>query len=292
MNILVTGATGQLGNEVATLLADQSNDIQLFALVRDLEKDSAKALAAKGVQLLVGDYNEPDTLAKAFEDIDKLYFVSGTDIPNRSRHHENVVEAARKANVKHVLYTSFARKNDTDASPIAFLASSHIQTEELLKSSGMDYTLLRHSLYADVIPMFIGNAVDSGTIYLPAGDGKTSYATRSDMAKGAVAILTSEGHENKIYDITGSEAVSYHEIATYLSDITGKSISYTSPAAEEFEKVLSEAGLPAPIIQMTAGFAEAIKQNEFDETSDTLEKLIGHKPVSVKAYLQQVFASK
>ena len=288
--ILITGATGQLGSEVAALVAKRAGASSVAALVRDPSKAETKLPA--GLDLRVGDYDDYDSLVKAFAGVNKLYFVSSSDVAHRVKQHQNVVKAAQEAGVSHVMYTSFQRQNETDSSPIAAVAEAHLKTEAWLKASGLSYTILKHTLYTDLIPMFIGEDVlDRGVIYQPAGQGKAAFLLRHDMAEAGAAVLTTEGHENKEYVIAANQAYSYADIASILSDITGKDISYVSPSKEEFTNTLSEQGVPDEIIGMSVGFAEAIKQGEFEGTSSAVETLTGRQPTSLPEYLKSVYTT-
>ncbi|MBI3134343.1 MAG: SDR family oxidoreductase [Bacteroidetes bacterium] len=288
--ILVTGATGNLGASVVDFLLNKTNSTLISALVRDPQNAKALELKAKGVETRTGDYNDFTSLVNAFKGIDKLYFVSGSDIQNRYKQHENVVKAAKEAGVKQVVYTSFSRKNETETSPIAMVADSHIRTENLLKASGLNYTILKHGIYMDMLPLFLGDqVVKSGVAYFPAGDGKVSFTLRNDMAEAAAVILTTEGHANKIYDMTNTQTVSFSEIAAAISNASGTAVTYVSPAPEEYIQTLSSAGVPMEYVGMFAGFAEAFKQGEFDQVSDFMESLIGRKPTSVSQFLSQVY---
>ncbi|HWK07337.1 MAG TPA: SDR family oxidoreductase [Puia sp.] len=287
--ILVTGATGPLGKAVVEFLLKKTPGSNIAALVRDPAK--AETLKGQGVDIRQGDYNNYDSLVKAFTGIDKLYFVSGNDIPNRSVQQANVVRAAKQAGIKHILYTSFQRKNETFSSPIALVAQAHLETETALKESGIPYTILKHTLYTDMLPIFIGDKVlETGVIFQPAGEGKVSYATRSDMAEAAANILTGQGHENKEYEISGNQAWSYPEIAKIISEITGKSITYVSPTQEVFKQELTKAGVPDHYIGLFGGFGEGIRQGEFDLTDPTLEKLLGRQPTSLREYLKTIYS--
>lgn len=287
--ILVTGATGPLGKAVVEFLLKKIPGSNIAALVRDPAK--AEALKVQGVDIRQGDYNDYGSLVKAFTGIDQLYLVSGNDIPNRTTQQVNVVRAAKQAGVKHILYTSFQRKNETASSPIALVAQSHLETETALKESGIPYTILKHTLYTDMLPIFIGDKVlETGVIFQPAGEGKVAYATRSDMAEAAANILTGQGHENKEYEISGNQAWSYPEIAKIISEITGKPITYVSPTQEVFKQELTKAGVPDHYIDLFGGFGEGIRQGEFDITNPTLEKLLGRKPTSVREYLKKVYS--
>lgn len=291
--ILVTGATGNLGEAVINFLLSKINAGNIVALARDTDSDKAKELKAKGVEVRKGDYNGYSSLVNAFKGIDKLYFVSGNDVVNRNQQHEHVINASKEAGVKHILYTSIPRKNETDASPIAMITGSHIKTENRIKESGLNYTFLKHNIYMDMLPVFLGKQVlESGIVYFPAGEGKVSFTLRNDMAEAAAAILTSEGHENKSYDITNNTAVSFSEIAGGISKASGKTLSYVSPSREDYIKTLSGAGVPMEYAEMFAAFGEGFKQQELDQTNDFIESLIGRKPLSIDQFLANIYASK
>jgi len=289
--ILVTGATGQLGAAVTESLLKQTDAANVSILVRDAEK--AAAFKAKGVNVLIGDYDNYPSLVAALLGIDKLYLVSGNDIVNRAAQQEKVIKAAKEAGVKHILYTSFQRKQEVEKSAIEMIATSHIQTEEHLKASGLTYTLLQHGLYADIIPLFAGGQLlETKSIYLPAGSGKASYALRTDLAEaGAIILLDETGKfDNKEIELTGITAVSWEEIATNISSIVGENITYTSPSADEFKTVLTNAGVPAEYIGLFSAFSLAIGAGEFDEATDDLESILGRKPATVQSYLESVYA--
>jgi len=286
--IMVTGATGNLGSQILQLLIKKAGSKGLSAIARDPSK--LASVREQGVNVVQADYENKESLLKAFQGIDILYFVSGSEIDKRMKQHKNVIDTAKEAGIKHVVYTSFQRKTETNASPVAPIASAHVQTEKWLKGSGLTYTILKHALYSDVIPMFLGeNVIEREVIYQPAGDGKVSFASRSDMAAAAAVTLTTEGHGNNTYEIAGSESYSYNDIAKILSDLSGKQIVYVSPSAEEFRKTLADAGVPAGIIEMTSMFNEGIRQGEFDFPDPTLEKLIGRQPQSVEDFLKTVY---
>jgi NAD(P)H dehydrogenase (quinone) len=286
--ILVTGVTGHLGRAVLDKLLAKVPASNVKVLVRDAAK--AETFKPLGVEIAIGSYDDKASLVAAFQDTDKLYFVSGNDVANRGPQHENVVNAAIAAKVGHVVYTSVQRKNESATSPLAFVASTHLLVENLLKASGLKYTIMEHGLYAEVIPMFVGDRVlETGIIFQPAGEGKTAYALREDMAEAGVAVLTGEGHENRSYVITGSKALSYPEIAAAITAATGKEVNYVSPAVEDFKAELTKVGVPEMYIGIFAGFSTAVKEGEFEEVSGDLEKLIGRKSGSVEDYLKTVY---
>jgi NAD(P)H dehydrogenase (quinone) len=289
-NILVTGATGHLGKAVTESLLKKTTSNNISILVRDANK--ASTFKAQGVDVRIGDYDNYASLLAAFKGIDKLYMVSGNDIANRIQQQDNVVNAAREAGVKHVLYTSFQHKNETDSSPIAFIAKGHLNTEQKLKASGLTYTILAHGIYADMIPIFAGKQLlDTKTIYLPAGDGKTAYALRTDQAEAGANVLLDETgkYNNKTIELGGNEALSWKQIAAIITEITGEQINYVAPSVEEFTNTLTQAGVPAEYIGMFAAFSLAAKEGEFENVTNNLEAILGRKPVSVYSYLQSVY---
>lgn len=287
-NLLVTGATGGLGQAVVENLLKTVSPDQLSVLVRDPAK--AADLQARGVTVMQGDYTDYASLTKAFAGIDKLLLVSSNEITQRVPQHTNVITAAKAAGVKHLVYTSAQRKTDDGSSAISFVTEAHVATEKLLKESGLTYTILRNGLYLDVLPQFMGPQVlETGTIYLPAGTGKGAFASRRDMGAAGAAVLTGTGHENHVYEITANTSYSFADIAKILSDLSGKPVHYVSPSAEEFGTALTQAGVPAEGIQMATAFSVAIGQGEFDSPNSTLTTLLGHAPESAADFMKAAY---
>tara|TARA_B100001109_G_scaffold255615_1_gene259546 strand:- start:4576 stop:5445 length:870 start_codon:yes stop_codon:yes gene_type:complete len=288
--ILVTGATGQYGSKAIEYLITKGVSPQnIAALVRD--KNKAETLKAKGVEIRVGDYNDVASLKQAFSGIDQLLFVSSSEVENRESQHKNVVEVLKDSTIKQVLYTSFVRNTPAENSAIQFLQDTHEKTEKWIKESGVNYTFLQNSLYADFVPVFLGDqVVEHGSIVQPAADGKLNAVLREELAEAAAVILTTEGHENKTYPLTNSNSYTYEEIAKELSEKVGKTITYQSPEADAFAKMLSDAGVPEEFIGMTVAFAQAQAQGELAVESSTLSDLLGREPKSIHAILGEVYA--
>lgn len=288
--ILVTGATGQFGKStIDFLLKNGISSTNIVALVRDEEK--AIDLKNHGVELRNGDYDNYSSLVRAFSGVEKLLLVSGSDIIKRSIQHKHVISAAKEAGVKHIVYTSFLGKDETKTSPLWVVIESHLQTEAWLKESGLGYTILRNTLYMDLVPAFLGEKVlETGVIYLPAGDGKVGAVLRSEMAEATAHILASAEHVGKTYNITNNEAFSYQEIAQLLSDKTGKAVNYISPSAAEYAQTLTEHGVPADFIGLFTGFAVAQANGELETTGSDLEHLLGRKPTTIQTFLNQIYS--
>lgn len=291
---LITGATGSLGNSVAKYLSKSVNTSEIVVLVRDKNSDKAIELKELGFELRKGDYDKPDQLASAFEGVEILYFVSASDITSRVTQHKNVVEAAKKAGVKHVVYTSAGRKDESADSPVALVMDAHIKTENWLKESGLNYTILRHNLYAEVIALFLGDKetlLNSKTIFLPTGNGKTGFALRDDLAQAGAAVLKdSAKHQNKIYTLDGPESIDFVKVAEIFTKITNTEIAYVSPDVETFKSTMTSYGVPEEAIQMMLAFSLGIAQGEFDSNAKDLEQLLGRKPKDVAAFLEQVYS--
>lgn len=286
--ILVTGATGALGTATIDFLLKKTSPDNIAALVRDPEK--ATALKEKGIEIRVGNYDDPASLEAAFRGVDALYFVSGSDIASRATQHQNVINAAKSAGVKHLVYSSFDRSTEDGSSPIAFVADAHLKTEQWIRESGIPYTLMQHGLYADMLPMFLGDKViETGVVYQPTDNGKAAFTLRNDMAEAAAAVLTSKGHDGKTYRIVADEALSYGDVAAQISDLTGKNIRHVSPSTEEYVQTLIGAGVPADYAGFFAAFASAIKAGEFSNTDSDIEQLIGRKPTDVKSFLKTAY---
>ena len=287
--ILITGASGHFGTATIQFLLQKgfaASDIK--ALVRSEEK--AAPLRAMGVSIAIGDYTNYNSLLEAMKGVDKLFLISSSDIENRSEQQINAVNAAKEMGVKHILYTGFERKNESASSPIAFIAQSHIDTEDAIKKSGMNYTILRNSLYAETIPMFLGEKVLEQGVFFPTGNGAAAFATRTDMAEAAANILMTEGHENKEYFTSNTENYTFDQIAQFLSEIAQKPIANHNPSTEVYTAALESAQVPPMYIAMFAGFAGAIAQNEFYTEKSDLEQLLGRKPEGVGEFLKKTYS--
>jgi NAD(P)H dehydrogenase (quinone) len=289
--ILITGATGNFGKAAINFLLKKNIPaVNIVAFIRNESK--AEDLKAADVEIRIGDYTNIPSMIEAFKGIDKVLFISASDIAERTKHHENVMTAIKASDVKYIVYTSFIRDEIAKDSPIGFLTDAHIKTEQWLKESGKKYTLLRNNLYLDYVPVYIGEKVLETGVYFPAGEGRGAYALRDDMAEAAANVLISNGHENMAYNISNSVTYSFGDVAEVLTAITGKTVKYISPSQEEYEQTLTKAGIPVDYIGMFAAFAESIKLGEFNKPGNDLENLLGRKPISLKTYFQSIYGSK
>ena len=288
MKILITGSTGHLGGATIDFLIKKIPANSIAALARNSEK--AKTLAEKGVDVRIGNYDDYQSLVKAFQGIDKLLLISASELINRSAQHINAINAAKEAGVKHIVYTSFIRQKDDPNSALWFIAKDHVETEKHLVQTGIPYTLFKNGFYMDMVTDFIGtNVLETQTIFLPAGKGKVNFALRNEIAEALANVLTTEEHGNKSYNIGGETTVSFREIADCLTEISGKKISYISPDVETYKQELSKHNMPEQAVNMVAAFAVAFSENAMDVPSKDLNNLLGRNATDVKTFLSETF---
>lgn len=289
--IAITGATGNLGSAVIEFLIQNGTaPSNIIALARSKEK--AQGLAEKGVVIKIGDYNQYPTLVEAFKGASKLLLISSSDIENRIQQQQNAVNAAKEAGVQHILYTSIQRQSDSPASPINFVTHSHIATENAIKESGMNYTLLRNNLYMEILPWVLGEQVFETGVFYPAQEGRIAYTSRSDMAEATANILQGGEHENKEYNISNPHSLSFGEVAQHLSEISGKTINYISPSFETYKTTLVGAGVPEMAVNMLGGFALGAEKGELVAGNSDLPALLGRDAVTYKEFLNGLYAAK
>ncbi|MFK4067554.1 SDR family oxidoreductase [Streptomyces sp. NPDC029674] len=274
MSIVVTGATGHLGRHVIEgLLAAQVPAGQIAAVVRDKEK--AADLAGRGVELRVADYSAPETLRGVFAAGDRVLLISGSEVGRRVEQHRAVVDAAREAGVALLAYTGILGGPDADFE----LAAEHKVTEQLILDSGLPHTFLRNGWYHENYTEHLAPVLEHGAVVASAGDGRVASAARADYAAAAVAVLTGEGHEGKVYELSGDVAWSFAEYAAEVAAQTGKDITYANVSAEQHLAVLTGAGVPEPMAAVLVDVDAAIGRGRLAGTSGDLARLIGRPTV-------------
>jgi NAD(P)H dehydrogenase (quinone) len=283
--LLVTGATGHLGSAVLSQLLKKTKASEISVLARDENK--ADVLKTKGIDVRIGSYDDTSSLDQAMRGIDKLLLISGNG-PNRLQQHKNVVIAAKKAGISHIVYTSISIKNMKTAAIRPIMESISL-TDDFIQESGLKYTLLRNTLYTGGTPLFGGERIIKTGIFLPTGDGKVPFALRREMGEAAANVLLQNGHENKTYEITGSELYSYQDVARELSDLSGQTVTYTAADPAVFATKIKEFGLPEIVNHIVAGFSEDVKNHQFEKVTKDLENLLGRKPTALKASLKEIY---
>lgn len=288
--LLVTGATGHLGKEVVKFLISKVSPKEIAILARSEAK--AKELELAGVKIQIGDYRDYNSLTKAFQGIEKILLISSSDLHDRATQHINAIKAAKEVGIKHIYYTSFQRKKEDSSSPIWFIAKDHLETEKYLKESGIAYTIFRNGFYMDIIPDFIGNAVETGKLIFPAGNGKISCILRKDIAETIANVLLSKGHENKEYEIANDTSYPFQEVANTLSKITNRQVEYFSPTPQEYKEQLLQLNLPQMLVEMSTAFGTAFSLGEMDIPSPTAKQILGRELTTLAEFLTQYYKSK
>lgn len=278
----ITGATGQLGCLVVEKLKERgvSSD-SLVALVRTPAKAADLQIEAR-----VFDYAKPEILVESLKGIDHLLLISGSEIGQRFAQHANVIEAAKKANVKWIVYTSLLHADTSSLN----LAEEHLATEKALKASGIAYTILRNGWYTENYTGSVAGAVAGGAFIGSAGDGKISSATRADLAEAAAVVLAGPVQDGKVYELAGDETYTLSDLTAEISRQTGKTIPYKNLSEAEYANALKGFGLPEGLAQAIAGWDIGASKNDLFDDGKELSKLIGRPttPLSevVKAALK------
>ena len=276
MRIAVTGATGHLGGLVIeNLLAKGIKASDIVAIVRSEEK--AKKLGEQGINIAVAAYEDEVALAAALQGVDRLVFISASEVGKRVDQHANIISAANIAGVSFIAYTSLLNLDSSEL----FLAPEHQATEKMLADSGIDHVLLRNGWYWENFASALDTGRSMGKFFSAAGEAKVSGAARKDYAVAAAAVVTSEGHAGKTYELAGAPALSYPEISAQVGEVLGKHVEYVDLSVEDYEKSLVEAGLPADFAAGLAGADLVIEQGALLSESTDLQDLIGRPSSSV-----------
>ncbi|MCW5773206.1 MAG: SDR family oxidoreductase [Rhodospirillaceae bacterium] len=276
--IAVTGATGQLGRLVVAALLNKRLAAPLVAVVRDPAK--AGDLAGKGVLTRQADYEQPKGLQEAFAGVEKLLLISGSELGRRAVQHAAVIDAARRAGVALIAYTSVLH---ADRSTLG-LAEEHRQTEADLRQSGVPHVLLRNGWYSENYTAAIPQALAHGAVFGSAGQGRIASASRSDFADAAAAILASvEDQAGRIYELAGDDAYTLEEFAAELSRQAGVPIRYQDIPEADYRNALIGAGLPQALAAMIAQSDAAARDGALFDAGRQLSKLIGRPTTPLKA---------
>lgn len=267
---VVTGATGQLGRLVIEQLLKSVPAGHIIAAVRSPEK--AADLAAQGVQVRKADYSQPSTLDSAFKGAERILLISSSEIGQRATQHQAVIDAAQRAQVKLLAYTSVLHANIS----LLSLAEEHRQTEAALARSGLPFALLRNGWYTENYAASIPAALEHEAMFGSAAEGRISSASRADYAQAAVAVLTSpEDQAGRVYEWAGDEAYTLSEFAAELSRQAGKTVPYTDLPQADFQAALIQAGLPAYVADLLADSDAAAAKGALFDDSRQLSAVLG-----------------
>lgn len=280
--LLVTGASGNVGGLVIEWLL-KNYEGSIIATTRHPEKLSN--LADRGVIIRKADFDKPESLEEAFTGANRMLLIS-TDtigIPEiRLAQQTHAVQAAVKAGVEHIVYTSFFNPEPGTAN---VTAADHYATEQAIKDSGLTYMILRNNLYGENLVQAISPASERGQYVSAIGEGKISYVARQDCALAAATALASSNSENRILKITGPESLSGQDTASLLSETVGKPVVYVPLNNKQLVGMYESFNMPKPMAEALASFDAASAKGEYEEVSEDFLKLTGKAPMTMKQFL-------
>jgi NAD(P)H dehydrogenase (quinone) len=282
-SIVVSGASGGLAGEAIQALLRRGVTFDKLVLVtRTPEKLSA--YASNGAQVRLGDFSKPETLDAAFKGGAQLLLISTNGADDRVAQHTAAIGAARRAGIRRIVYTSFI--NATLDNPAA-VARDHRLTEEALTRSGVAYTILRNQLYMDGLVTEAAQALKTGDLYSNGGRGKWAPVARRDCADVAATVLTTSGHERRIYDITGPDLINRQDFAKLVTEVTGQRVRVIDVDDATFIQRAIQGGMPETAARASASLGVAIRANALNIRAEALQILLGRKPMSVRELLTE-----
>lgn len=281
MTVVVTGASGQLGQFAAERLLERLGGPNV--ILASTRPGELERFARQGADVRYASFDEPESLPNALAGAERMLMISTTAIGRRREQHGAAIAAARSAGVRQIVYTSATAPSPE--SPVAPIRE-HAATEAMLRESGLAWTVLRNGLYAELLVLSGAPAVESGRYVHNAGDGRTSYVSRADCAAAAAAVLADGGHENTVYDVTGPELHTQAEIAALLSEVSGRPVEAVEVSDEERIAALEASGMPPEAAARAASWGTAIRLGQLEVLSTAVSDLTGSPPRSVREVLE------
>lgn len=276
--LFVSGAGGKLGRLVIEALLSRGYEGRIIAGTRRPEE-----LQISGVEVRKADFSDPAGLATALRGVDRMLLIS-TDALGEARRTQqlNAVAAAKAAGVKRIVYTSMPHPEPGSVIP---MAEDHYPTEQAIKASGLEYAILRASWYIENLFGSLPSALASGKWYSSAGEGRVSYLPRADVARSAAGALLSDEPGNRVFTLTGTEALTNREVAAIVTEITGKPIEVVDVTDADVTAGMLAAGLPQHVAELLTTFEIGYRQGALSMVTNAVETLWGTKPQSVRAFL-------
>jgi NAD(P)H dehydrogenase (quinone) len=296
VSFLVTGASGSFGQLVTRLLLTRVPASELILVTRN--PAALAPLAARGVTVRFGDFDEPESLRTAFAGGERMLLISTLSVGRRAEQHKRAMDAAIAAGIEYIAYTS---SGGAHARNPALVIADHLKTELLLKDCGVPFTILRDSLYSQsALTQIAPRALAIGKWISNSGEGRVPFVSRNDCTACALTVLTEGGHEGRTYELTGPELLSYREVAAIASEIDGRPCEYTPVSDEQMAAMLAAAGVPPEYVEgmYTKGVGTSsirdivtyeigVREGWFAVESNDVERILGRRPVS----LREVFAA-
>jgi len=281
MTVAVTGASGHLGRRVADFLLERRDPSEVVLLTRTPE--ALASYSERGVAVRYADFDESATLGEAFSGVERVLLISALDFERRTGQHRAAIGAAKTAGVRHVIYTSIPEPAGNPAAA----APSHLATEVAARESGLAWTFLRNSLYADFQVPVVAQAIASGQIVTSAGDGRVAYVARDDCAAAAAAVLTQDDHEGRAYDITGPQAIGPQDVAALAAELGGRPVEVVSVDDDALVAGMIEAGAPEAVARIRLSFVVAAREGFLDSVTSAVQDVTGDAPMSLRQVVEQ-----
>lgn len=282
MKLLVTGATGKLGAKIMETLLETVPAEQLAVSVRNPEK--AEKFKAQGIDVRHGDFDQPETLDSAFAGIDRLLIISADgDNETRIRQHTAAVEAAQRAGVKFIAYTSLGNASESNV----FLAPPHRATEAAILKTGIPYSFLRNNWYLENEIPSIQGVLAGAPWVTSAGSGKVGWALQQDYAEAAAAVLIGEGHENTVYELSG-KPMTQEELATAVGKVIDKEVPVLQVDDAAYADIMKQAGIPDFVVPILVEIQQGIRANALAIESDDFEKVLGRPATPIEQGISEI----
>ncbi|MBA3924579.1 MAG: SDR family oxidoreductase [Nostocaceae cyanobacterium] len=282
--ILVLGATGNVGSQVVKGLVEAGANVR--AAVRSLQK--AAALKSDKVSLAEFDTEKPETFDTTFADVEKVFLIT-TLIPNLVEVQTNLVAAAKKAGVKHIVKLSGM---GAEIEPGVTMTRWHRAVEKAIEASGMSYTFVRPNGFMQNYSNFSGQTIKAqNAFYLPMGDGKVSHIDVRDIASVAAVALTQDGHAGKAYEVTGPTAISNAEIAEIISTVVGRKIDSVDVPEDTARQEMQKSGMPDSLVDANLELYGIYKAGYAAEVTSVVEQVTGKKAISFEQFAQDSVAA-
>ena len=281
---LITGATGNNGREIVKQLVAAGQSVRI--LVRDPQK--ATDLQALGVEIATGDLDHPETIDRALQGIEKAVLLPANSF-QQVEQERNFIEAAQRANVQHLVKFS-ALGADLPNPPVSFLRW-HAEAEQILRDSGIPFTIVRPNTFMQNMLGSAATIQSEGKFYMAVGDARVAQVDVRDIAAVIVAALTQSGHEGKIYTVTGSEALTYGEVAEKLSAALGKPIHYVSLTLPEWNQALVSAGMPQWFADAMVGLQEYVRKPMGSQITNTIAEVTKQQPIAFEQFAKDYAAA-
>lgn len=274
--ILVIGATGNVGREVVKSL----HDLGYQARAAALSEEHFAQVPEEAAEIVTFDFAKPETYVSAFDGVRKLFLMRPPAISDIETYIKPVIDYAAQNGVEQIAFLSLMGVEKKSYVP-------HYKVEQFLKESGVPYTFLRAGFFMQNLDTtHRADIAEHDDIFIPAGNAKTAFVDARDLGAVAAHVLTTPGHENKAYDLTGKEALTYYEVADIFTDVLGREITYSSPSLLSFARRMRKYGHPWGYVVVTAGLYLSTRQGSAEAIADDVPELLGRDPITMRQYVE------